>query len=62
MIRRSSVEMYPQLMAFTNGGTTKRDHNHNGMCEWFYLHGTWEGAAAWESGMDNAIRFDDAGC
>ena len=37
----------------------KRDHNRNGMCEYGATDGTLE-AAAWESGMDNAIRFDGA--
>lgn len=52
-------EMYPQLMAYYNWWYTKRDHNKNGMCEFGAVDGTLE-AAAWESGMDNAIRFDDA--
>ncbi len=51
-------EMYPQLMAYYNWWYTKRDHNKNGMCEFGAADGTLE-AAAWESGMDNAIRFDD---
>ena len=52
-------EMYPQLMAYYKGWYNKRDHNRNGMCEYGSTDGTLE-AAAWESGMDNAIRFDDA--
>lgn len=36
----------------------KRDHNRNGICEFGSTDGTLE-AAAWESGMDNAIRFDN---
>lgn len=52
-------EMYPQLMAYYKWWYNKRDHNHNGMCEYGSTDGTLE-AAAWESGMDNAIRFDDA--
>lgn len=52
-------EMYPQLMDYYNWWYTKRDHNKNGMCEFGSTDGTLE-AAAWESGMDNAIRFDDA--
>ncbi len=51
-------EMYPQLMAYYKWWYSKRDHNHNGMCEYGSTDGTLE-AAAWESGMDNAIRFDD---
>lgn len=52
-------EMYPQLMAYYKWWYEKRDHNRNGMCEYGSTDGTVE-AAAWESGMDNAIRFDDA--
>ena len=52
-------EMYPQLMAYYKWWYNKRDHNRNGMCEYGATDGTLE-AAAWESGMDNAIRFDDA--
>lgn len=52
-------EMYPQLLAYYKWWYAKRDHNHNGMCEFGSVDGTLE-AAAWESGMDNAIRFDDA--
>lgn len=50
-------EMYPQLMAYYKWWYQKRDHNKNGMCEYGSTDGTLE-AAAWESGMDNAIRFD----
>ena len=52
-------EMYPQLMAYYKWWYNKRDHNRNVMCEYGSTDGTLE-AAAWESGMDNAIRFDDA--
>ena len=52
-------EMYPQLMAYYKWWYNKRDHNRNGMCEYGSTDGTLV-AAAWESGMDNAIRFDDA--
>ena len=45
-------EMYPQLLAYYKWWFTKRDHNHNGMCEYGSTDGTLE-AAAWESGMDN---------
>ncbi|MDD2284030.1 MAG: trehalase family glycosidase [Paludibacter sp.] len=51
-------EMYPQLMAYYKWWYNKRDHNKNGMCEYGSTDGTLE-AAAWESGMDNAIRFDN---
>lgn len=52
-------EMYPQLTAYYKWWYNKRDHNRNGMCEYGSTDGTLE-AAAWESGMDNAIRFDGA--
>lgn len=52
------AEMYPQLLAYYKWWYQKRDHNQNGMCEYGSTDGTLE-AAAWESGMDNAIRFDD---
>ena len=53
------AEMYPQLMAYYKWWFEKRDHDGNGICEYGSCDGTLE-AAAWESGMDNAIRFDDA--
>ena len=53
------AEMYPQLLSYYKWWYEKRDHNRNGMCEYGSTDGTLE-AAAWESGMDNAIRFDDA--
>ncbi len=52
-------EMYPGLLAYHRWWYAKRDHDHNGICEFGSVDGTIE-AAAWESGMDNAIRFDDA--
>lgn len=52
------AEMYPQLMNYYRWWYKKRDHDGNGMCEYGSTDGTLE-AAAWESGMDNAIRFDD---
>lgn len=52
------AEMYPQLMAYYKWWYEKRDHDGNGICEYGATDGTLE-AAAWESGMDNAIRFDD---
>ena len=52
-------EMYPKLLSYYKWWYTKRDHDQNGMCEFGSTDGTRE-AAAWESGMDNAIRFDNA--
>lgn len=53
------AEMYPKLLKYYKWWFQKRDHNRNGMCEFGATDGTLE-AAAWESGMDNAIRFDGA--
>ena len=53
------AEIYPQLLSYYKWWYQKRDHNRNGMCEYGATDGTLE-AAAWESGMDNDIRFDDA--
>lgn len=52
-------EMYPKLLAYHRWWFAARDHDRNGICEFGACDGTLE-AAAWESGMDNAIRFDDA--
>lgn len=52
-------EIYPQLLSYHRWWYAKRDHNHNGFCEFGSTDGSTE-AAAWESGMDNAIRFDNA--
>lgn len=51
-------EMYPQLVAYYEWWYNKRDIDKNGICEYGSTDGTLV-AAAWESGMDNAIRFDD---
>lgn len=52
-------EMYPKLLHYYRWWYRHRDHNANGICEFGSADGTLE-AAAWESGMDNAIRFDGA--
>lgn len=52
-------EMYPKLLKYYQWWYKYRDNNHNGICEFGSVDGT-EEAAAWESGMDNAIRFDNA--
>lgn len=52
-------ELYPKLLAYHRWWYKYRDHNGNGICEFGSCDGTLE-AAAWESGMDNAIRFDNA--
>lgn len=50
-------ELYPKLVKYYKWWYQDRDHNKNGVCEFGSTDGTIE-AAAWESGMDNAIRFD----
>ncbi|HVU53886.1 MAG TPA: trehalase family glycosidase, partial [Puia sp.] len=52
-------EMYPKLLAYHAWWYTHRDHDHNGLCEYGSNNGEAK-AAAWESGMDNAVRFDSA--
>lgn len=52
-------EMYPLLIKYHRWWYTNRDHDKNGLCEYGSTDGT-RIAAAWESGMDNAVRFDRA--
>lgn len=52
-------EMLPQLELYHSWWYKNRDNNNNGLCEYGSTDGT-RIAAAWESGMDNAVRFDDA--
>ena len=61
-------EMYPKLVAYHNWWYTNRDHDKNGIAEYggmvHELNNSKEEiilAAAWESGMDNAPRFDVGG-
>lgn len=49
--------IYPMLVKYHQWWYTNRDHNQNGLCEYGSTDGT-RIAAAWESGMDNAVRFD----
>jgi putative isomerase len=51
--------IYPKLIKYHNWWYNNRDHNKNGLCEYGSTDGT-RIAAAWESGMDNAVRFDQA--
>lgn len=53
------AEMFDKLMKFHQWWYDKRDHDHNGVCEYGSTDGTLI-AACWESGMDNGVRFDDA--
>ncbi|MDN5199918.1 trehalase family glycosidase [Fulvivirgaceae bacterium BMA10] len=52
-------EMLPKLEKYHLWWYTNRDHDGNGLCEYGSTDNT-RIAAAWESGMDNAVRFDDA--
>lgn len=52
-------EIFTQLMKYHDWWYRERDHNQNGWCEYGSTDGT-RVAAAWESGMDNAVRFDRA--
>ncbi|WP_138429619.1 MGH1-like glycoside hydrolase domain-containing protein [Fodinibius saliphilus] len=52
-------EMYPKLKRYHQWWYANRDHDGNGLCEYGSTDGT-RIAAAWESGMDNAVRFDNA--
>lgn len=52
-------ELYPKLVAYHKWWYQNRDHDQNGLCEYGSTDGT-SIAAAWESGMDNAVRFDKA--
>ncbi len=51
--------IYPKLVKYHQWWYKFRDHDGNGLCEYGSTDGT-KKAAAWESGMDNAVRFDDA--
>lgn len=53
------AEMFDRLYAYHRWWYAERDHDHNGICEYGSTDGTLI-AAAWESGMDNGVRFDDA--
>ncbi|EPB8196003.1 trehalase family glycosidase [Clostridium perfringens] len=61
-------EMYPKLVDYHNWWYTNRDHDKNGIAEYGgMVHPANNSedeiilAAAWESGMDNATRFDKEG-
>ncbi|HWU77522.1 MAG TPA: trehalase family glycosidase [Rhodanobacter sp.] len=51
------TEMYDKLVRYHRWWFTARDHDHNGLAEYGSTDGT-AVAAKWESGMDNAVRFD----
>jgi putative isomerase len=50
-------ELYPRLVRYHEFWYRYRDHDGDGLCEYGSTDGTIE-AARWESGMDNAVRFD----
>ena len=52
-------EMYPKLKKYHEWWYHKRDHDEDGLCEYGSTDGSLI-AAKWESGMDNAIRFDNS--
>ena len=52
-------ELYPALVRYHRWWYQERDHNQNGLCEFGSTDGTLV-AAKWESGMDNAVRFDQS--
>lgn len=51
--------MYPKLKKYHYWWYNKRDHDNDGLCEYGSTDGSLV-AAKWESGMDNAIRFDNS--
>ncbi len=52
-------ELYPKLKKYHYWWYKKRDHDQDRLCEYGSTDGTLV-AAKWESGMDNAIRFDNS--
>ena len=52
-------QMLPKLQKYHSWWYQNRDNDGNGLCEYGSTDGT-RIAAAWESGMDNAVRFDEA--
>lgn len=52
-------EIYPKLKKYHEWWYRYRDHDKDGLCEYGSTDGTVI-AAKWESGMDNAIRFDQS--
>jgi putative isomerase len=52
-------EMYPKLVSYHRWWYKFRDHDGEGLCE-YGAEVSFPMAAKWESGMDNAARFDSA--
>ncbi len=52
------AELLPKVEKYHQWWYQYRDHDQNGLCEYGSTDGTLI-AAKWESGMDNAVRFDE---
>jgi len=52
------AEMYDAVVRYHQWWYAARDNDQNGLCEYGSTDGT-AIAAKWESGMDNAVRFDN---
>jgi len=52
-------KMLPKIKTYHQWWYTHRDYDRNGLCEYGSTDGTLI-AAKWESGMDNAVRFDSS--
>ncbi|HIA11683.1 MAG TPA: trehalase [Flavobacteriales bacterium] len=52
-------ELYPKIIRQHNWWYMNRDHDKDGICEYGSTDGSLV-AAKWESGMDNAVRFDNS--
>lgn len=52
------AEMFDGLLRYHRWWYQNRDHDHDGLAEYGATDGTMA-AARWESGMDNAVRFDE---
>lgn len=52
-------ELYPKIVLQHKWWFVYRDHDQDGLCEYGSTDGSLI-AAKWESGMDNAVRFDDS--
>ncbi|UQD55498.1 trehalase family glycosidase [Flavobacterium sp. K5-23] len=52
-------EFYPKLKKYHFWWYKERDHDQDGLCEFGSTDGTLV-AGKWESGMDNAVRFDNS--
>lgn len=52
-------EFYPKLKKYHAWWYKERDHDQDGLCEFGSTDGTLI-AGKWESGMDNAVRFDNS--